>query len=617
MSTRIDLRRLIPDRPALNLIILSALLVFASFLLEGNVGLHIADEGFLWYGTIRTALGDVPIRDFQAYDPGRYYWGALWFKIIGNNGIMALRVSEALFQLVGLSLFMLLLRRVLSSRLALLAAASILMIWMFPLWKIYEPVITIAAVYFAVLLIEHPTRKRHLVAGIFVGIAAFFGRNHGLYCFVAFLSLILFSWWKLDRKELAGKLGVWTVGISIGYAPMLLMFSFVPGFFSTFVEGIKFNIHQGTNLPLRVPWPWVGDYSRLSVRGSIQLFTVGLLYVVLPLFYFLATSLLIKSWRRLSPVLMCSTVVGITYLHYSFDRPHLFYLAWTIPPFLIGVIAIAGHLIKSNRKVPATIVWALLLIMSWAALDQAPEVYTLAKARALVKAKVFRRNNGDLKLAMRDYNLVPADISGDHLWIDDAVAQAVAGARAITQEFIPANELILIAPYWTVLYPLLGKEAPLHEIYFLFPQSKVKQERMISDLTRSQVNWAIICHHYLDGRPELAFEYTHGYVWQYLTANFETIRTGQTAGWLRDCELMHRSPRPPLTPSDSHKSFSWYPSGSESANQRAELVRAFLLVNAGDKDQLTRDRIVGNESTLEHQRSDLSATGTNRQLHFP
>ena len=542
MKLSIDLQRFIPEPSPRNLIILSALLVIVFFFLQGDVGLNIADEGFLWYGTIRTSLGEVPLRDFQSYDPARYYWGALWFKVIGNNGIIALRISEAVFQFLGLSLALLVLRRVLSSWLALIAAAGFLLIWMFPPWKIYEPVITIAAVYFAVLLIENPSRNRHLMAGIFVGFAAFFGRNHGLYCFVAFLSLILFTWWKFDRGELASRVGAWALGIIIGYSPMLLMFAFLPGFFGSFAEGILFNIHHGTNLPLRVPWPWAQDYSRLGVRASIQAFAVGLLYLVVPLFYLLATILLIKSWRRLSPVFLGCTFIGIAYLHYTFDRPHLYYLAWTIPPLLMGVIAITGHLSRSNKKALAGIVWALLLTITWAALDQAPEIHTLAKAKALVKARVFRRNNGDLNLAMRGYGLVPADINGDHLWVDDEVSQAIAGTKAINQS-IPTNELVLIAPYWTLLYPVLGKEAPLRENYFLFPQPRDKQERMINDLARRHVNWAIICHHFLDGRPDLAFENTHSYLWQYLTANFATIQTDQTAGSLRDCDVMHRTDR--------------------------------------------------------------------------
>src|SRR5438270_2589068 len=138
MKSRINWPRFKSQPTPLNLILLSAALVFIFFLLQGNVGFNIADEGFLWYGTVRTALGEVPVRDFQAYDPGRYYWGALWFKVIGSDGIIALRVSQAVLQFLGLSVALLLLRRVLRSWLALAVAAGVLLLWMLPQWKIYE-----------------------------------------------------------------------------------------------------------------------------------------------------------------------------------------------------------------------------------------------------------------------------------------------------------------------------------------------------------------------------------------------------------------------------------------------------------------------------------------------
>ncbi len=47
------------------------LLVGAVFGWHGRLGLRLADGGFLWYGAVRAALGEIPLRDFQSYDPGR------------------------------------------------------------------------------------------------------------------------------------------------------------------------------------------------------------------------------------------------------------------------------------------------------------------------------------------------------------------------------------------------------------------------------------------------------------------------------------------------------------------------------------------------------------------
>jgi hypothetical protein len=529
MKNRIGWREFRPQITSLNLCVLSAALVTLVFVLQGNAGFNFWDEGFLWYGTIRTALGEIPIRDFQSYDPGRYYWGALWFKLLRNDGIMALRVSQAAFQFLGLTFALLLVRRVWQKWLPIIGVAALLLLWMFPPWKIYEPVITIAAIYFAVLLIEKPSRIRHFIVGVFVGLAAFFGRNHGLYCSVAFLVVIVFVWWRKDWRLLLERLVIFSLGGVIGYMPMLLMFVLVPGFFAAFVDGILFNIHNGTNLPLPVPWPWrIINYSHTR-KEWLNRFGIGLTYLAFPAFYFFAfVGLLLKPKLRANNVLIACTCVGAVYLHYIFERPHLYYLAWTIPPFIIGLIALSSSFRAQHKLKLTVIIWALLLSLSLASAELAPENYFLVKALSRLHL-----DNGR--------GMVKTDIRGDTLWVTKEVADVVNTVNAINRQLIPANDSILVVPYWSGFYPILKKESPTWEIYCLFPQPLSEQERFVADLSRKQVNWALVCNTYLDNRPELAFRHTHNYVWRYLTANFEPVPIGQPTGDLRDCELLHRT----------------------------------------------------------------------------
>ena len=523
-----------PELTTRNLFLFAGVLVLLVFLLQGNVGFSLADEGFLWYGTIRTALGEVPVRDFQSYEPARYYWSALWFKLLRNDGIMALRVSQAVFQFVGLTLALLLLRRVLKSWVALIFAAIILVRWMFPAWKIYEPVILIAAIYFAVLIIEKPSRFRHLLAGIFIGLAAFFGRNHGLYCGVAFILLLFYLNWSSDKKVLLQRLGVLSIGVVLGYSPMLLMLAFVPGFLTQFKADILFNLHYGTNLSIPVPWPWRQNYGSLGAREVINRATIGVLYVVLPAFYLFALArLFLKRKSNLHPVFIASAFLGVVYLHYTFERPQLYYIVWTIPPFILGLIALAAS--ASSKKLQVA-VWSILVLFTVTALEMSQENYFTIKLKSFAKAKLLRGYGGDFARAMNAQGMVLTDVRGDNLWVLKDTATMIDQMRAIDQNLVGPNEQMLIAPYFPGLYAVLQKQSPLWQIYFLLPRPQHEEEAMVQELVRKGVDWAFVCHHYMDDRPELEFRQTHKLLWDYLK-NFEPINT--TAG--PQCELIHKN----------------------------------------------------------------------------
>ena len=68
----------------------------ALFYWQSHQGFSLWDEGYLWYGAQRVMVGEVPMRDFQAYDIGRYYWSAAFMSLWGDNGIVGLRLASTL-----------------------------------------------------------------------------------------------------------------------------------------------------------------------------------------------------------------------------------------------------------------------------------------------------------------------------------------------------------------------------------------------------------------------------------------------------------------------------------------------------------------------------------------
>ena len=188
---------------SMKVLLFATFLVLISFIWQGNIGFNFADEGALWYGFQSVLLGEVPIRDFMSYDPGRYYFSAGLANLFGNSGIMSLRASVAVFQTLGLfvGLFLIIQSGRIKSKsdmIFILLAAITLVIWMFPRHKLFDISISIFLIGILTYLILNPVSKRYFLTGVCVGFIAFFGRNHGVYGAIGSLGVI--AWLSIQNQ---------------------------------------------------------------------------------------------------------------------------------------------------------------------------------------------------------------------------------------------------------------------------------------------------------------------------------------------------------------------------------------------------------------------------------
>jgi len=326
-----------------NVLLLAIVLLGASFAVHGRQGINLADEGFLWYGAQQTAHGKVPLRDFQSYDPGRYYWSAAGMYLFGD-GLVGLRFSETVFQLLGLWAGLLAASRVVQNWALLAAVGVMLTLWMFPSHKLFDSTLLLCGIWISVRLIEEPSPARIFTASFFVGLCVFFGKNHALYNFLAQASLLLFLHFKLGPLLSMSHLGMWIAGIMAGLVPTIAMFVGVPGFFVSYIESIQSIFRHGTNLPLPVPWPW--RVSPNSAAGTTQ-FLLGIFLIAIPLGYLAAitVSLSMRSQTiKDHAVFIACAFVGLFYLHHAFSRADFSHLAQVIYPFSLAALALLGVL---------------------------------------------------------------------------------------------------------------------------------------------------------------------------------------------------------------------------------------------------------------------------------
>jgi hypothetical protein len=490
----------------LALLLLSIAAVAASLLWQGRSGFYIGDEGYLWYGVQRVMRGEVPIRDFLAYDPGRYYAAASLMAPWGSDGLMALRAAVACFEAAGLALALALLAWHAPTRNAAwwLVVAATLVAWMFPRHKLFDIAASVALLGTIASLLAHPTRRAHLLAGVAVGAVAIFGRNHGLYGAIASVASVA---WLASRREAAALpfrsgLAWWAAGVLLGYLPLLLMLALVPGFASAFVRSVRIILEAGsTNLPLPIPWPWRAHFGVVPAGEALREVLAGVFFIALPAWGVAGIGWAIVRRRRglaTPPLLLASAILSLIYTHFAYSRADVSHLAQSIFPLLVGAFACVALLRGPSRCLaPGALCAASLYLM----LPQHPGWACRVR-----------------------HACVAAQVGNDTVQVDRGTAADLRLVAALASRYAADGRTFYVAPFWPGAYAAFGRKSPVWEIYPLFPRDTGLQRAEVERLRAARPGFAVILDAALDGREELRFARSHPIIDRYIRESMVPVQ---------------------------------------------------------------------------------------------
>lgn len=488
--------------------ILSTILVVLQFHWQADKDFSLWDEGHLWYGVQRVFQGEVPILDFMSYDPGRYYWAATLMHLFGNTSIMSLRAAAAVFQALGLSVGLLLIARSTQGRgrsdyLYWLLAGVTLLLWMYPRHKLYDISVSIFLIGVLSHLVAKPVPARYFLAGLCVGLAAVFGRNHGVYGIAG--SLGVMGWLSLKRTDaqpFAKGFAVWSAGVGAGFAPILLMGAFVPGFAAAFWKDVTFLVlvRKAANIPLPVPWPWTVHVLSLPPAAAAHGVLIGLFFVGVLAFALVSVFWVVRQRIRggiVPPALVAAAFMSVPYAEAVFSRADVSHLAQGMFPLLIGCLALFASQAPRTK-------WALALLLG------------LASAGAMLQVQPgwsCRSGSGCANVA----------ISGSSIAVSQTTARDIALLRELANTYASHGRAFVVTPYWPGAYALLNMRSPMWENYALFTHSAAFQQEEIDSIRSANPGFILVLGMALDGSEDMRFAITHPLIYQYIRDHYERV----------------------------------------------------------------------------------------------
>jgi hypothetical protein len=338
---------------------------------------------------------------------------------------------------------------------------------------------------------------------LIIGLAAVFGRNHGIYGLIGSLCVFLYLFFKSnDYNEFLKSLFFWGMGIIVGYMPLILMSLFISGFGKALLNSILFLFElKATNIPLPVPWPWLVSFHNQSIVNAIRGILIGVYFICIITFGIVGLICLgyrLYKKRDTSPLLVAAICLSLPYAHYAYSRADINHLAHGVYPFLIGAFAFFY-----TRKEKIKWIFAFLLSCS--------SVFIMSQYHPGVHYYKSKDKFTEI------------DISGSKLKIVKSVNNDIELVKMLIKNFAPENQSFIATPYWPGIYAIFNRKSPMWEIYAILPRSAVFEKEEIDRIKSVDPGFILIIDFPANGRDEMRFKNTHPLIYSYVVENYTPI----------------------------------------------------------------------------------------------
>jgi hypothetical protein len=376
----------------------------------------------------------------------------------------------------------------------------------FPRHKIYEQALSLMCVGVIAFVFEAPQiLRRWFLLGVAIGLAAFFGRNSGIFFGLAAITAFVLLSLRGEGPPVARAARAVAGGLLIGYSPMLIMLVTVPGFAAAFYHSLLLTRKWAWSL--KIPFPWHVHLKGLHGMDLVQARAVSWLCLAVPLTY--AASL----WRALRRntaigaaewLAAAASVAGAGFLVHAFYTADFFHIAEGVVPFVIAAGALSAHLWQDRRG------WSLVLFCGMAFLVIASWLPMEPLAQHLKSQANDPASEQQIEIDGKRFE-VPAEQA--------EIMQAVAAAFL---DCTPHDGGFFAAPYYPGLYAFLHTRAPSWDTYFLWPRSDQLQSAEIEALQRNRTSLILLNPQFaLNGRESLELVKTNPKLVEYIESNYQ------------------------------------------------------------------------------------------------